>query len=101
MDLAKNMNLSDASRKVIKYVKKIFENNIRLLKQGFLPETNNTMEQFFSLINDFVNQTRSFKRECSAKTFFTNLFLLFNKRSFNTGKWRGYSPVERAEILHG
>jgi hypothetical protein len=35
--------LSEASRKVIKYVNKIFENNIRLLKLGFLPETNNIL----------------------------------------------------------
>jgi hypothetical protein len=58
-------------------------------------------EYLFSLINDFVNQTRSLKRECSAKKFFNNLFAAFNKRSFNTGKWRGHSPVERAKTLHG
>ena len=100
MELAKNTGLSDASRKVIKYVNKIFENNLRLLRQGFLPETNNTMEQFFSLIKDYVTQTRSLKREWSAKNFFNNLFAFFNKRAFNTGNWRGFSPVERAKILH-
>jgi len=101
MNLAKNSELSEASRKVIKYINKIFVNNLNLLKMGFIPETNNTMEEIFSLINDFVNQTRSLKREWSAKNFFNNLFAAFNKRSFNTGKWRGYSPVERAKILNG
>jgi hypothetical protein len=43
---------------------------------------------------------KSLKREWSTNNFFTNLFALFNKRYFNTGKWRGYSPVERAKILH-
>lgn len=100
IDLSKNTNLSDASRKVIKYVNKMFGNNLRLLRQGFLPETNNTMEQFFSLIKDFVNQTRSLKREWGAKNFFSNLFAFFNKRAFNTGNWRGFSPVERAKVLH-
>jgi transposase-like protein len=100
MDIAKNSDLSEASRKVIKYINKIFVNNLNLLKMGFIPETNNTMEEIFSLINDFVNQTRSLKRDWSAKKFFNNLFAALNKRSFNTGKWRGYSPVERAKILH-
>jgi hypothetical protein len=100
IDPAINTELSEASRKVIKYVNKIFENNIRLLKMGFLPETNNTMEQLFSLINDFVTQTRSLKREWSTKNFFNNLFAFFNKRAFNTGKWRGFSPVEKAKLLH-
>lgn len=100
IDLAKNTNLSEASRKVIKYIHKIFDNNVRLLKLGFLPETNNTMEQLFSLINDFVTQTRSLKREWSARDFFNNLFVFFNNRAFNTGKWRGFSPLKRAELLH-
>ena len=101
MNLAKNSELSEASRKVIKYINKIFVNNLNLLKMGFIPETNNTMEEIFSLINDFVNQTRSLKRDRNAKNFFNNLFAAFNKRSFNTGKWRGYSSVERAKTLHG
>ncbi len=45
-----------------KYINKIFVNNLNLLKMGFIPETNNTMEELFSLINDFVNQTRSLKK---------------------------------------
>lgn len=101
INLAKNTELSEASRKVIKYINKIFINNLNLLKMGFIPETNNTMEEIFSLINDFVNQTRSLKREWSMKNFFNNLFTFFNERSFNTGTWRGYSPVERAKTLHG
>lgn len=100
MNLAKNSELSKASRKVIKYINKIFANNLNLLKMGLCPETNNTMEEIFSLINDFVNQTRSLKREWSAKNFFNNLFKAFNIRSFNTGKWRSHSPIERAKILH-
>jgi hypothetical protein len=101
MNLSKNSELSKASRKVIKYINKIFVNNLNLLKMGFIPETNNAMEEIFSLINDFVNQTRSLKRDWNAKNFFNNLFAAFNKRSFNTGKWRGYSPVERAKTLNG
>ena len=101
INLAKNTAISEALRKVIKYINKIFADNLNLVKMGFIPETNNTMEELFSLINDFVNQTRSLKSEWSIKIFFNNLFAIFNKRSFNTGKWRGYSPVERAKILHG
>lgn len=100
IDLAKNTRLSEASRKVIKYIKKIFVNNIKLLANGFLPETNNVMEQLFSLINDFVTQTRSLKTEGGMKNFFSNLFVYFNKRPFNTGIWRGLSPIERANILN-
>jgi hypothetical protein len=100
IDLAKNTGLSEASRKVIKYIKKIYVNNIKLLTKGFLPETNNVMEQLFSLINDYVNQTRSLKTEDGMKNFFSNLFVYFNNRPFNTGRMRGLSPLERADILN-
>jgi len=89
MNLAKNSELSEASRKVIKYINKIFVNNLNLLKMGFIPETNNTMEEIFSLINDFVNQTRSLKRDRNAKNFFNNLFAAFNKRSFHWSSVKG------------
>jgi hypothetical protein len=75
-------------------------NNIKLLTKGFLPETNNVMEQLFSLINDYVNQTRSLKTEDGMKNFFSNLFVYFNNRPFNTGRMRGLSPLERADILN-
>jgi hypothetical protein len=32
-----------------------------LLTKGFTPETNNVMEQLFSLISDIITQARSFK----------------------------------------
>ena len=95
------MKLSDASKKVRKYIEEKYLDNRRLLESGFVPETNNVMEQLFSLIDDIIYQARSFKTESGLKNFFANLFCLFNKRAFNTGSWRGFSPLERARIKAG
>ena len=32
-------------------------------EKGFTPETNNVMEQLFSLVDDVINQARSFQPE--------------------------------------
>ena len=95
------MKLSEASKNVIKYNEKRYLSNRRLLENGFVPETNNVMEQLFSLIDDIIYQARLFKTESGLKNFFSNLFCLFNKRAFNTGPWRGYSPIERARMKAG
>jgi len=59
--LASGAELSRASRKVIVYAKEIYRKNLLLLEKGFTPETNNVMEQLFSLIDNLVDQARSFK----------------------------------------
>jgi len=99
--LTSGMKLSEASKKVIKYIEEKYLDNRKLLENGFVPETNNVMEQLFSLIDDIIYQARSFKNESGLKNFFANLFCLFNKRAFNTGPWRGYSPIERAKAKFG
>jgi len=71
------------------------------LEKGFVPETNNVMEQLFSLIDDFFYQARSFKTISGLKNFFSNLAHMFNHRAFNTGKWRGLNPIERAMVRLG
>jgi hypothetical protein len=83
------------------YVKNIYFKNIELLKEGFTPETNNTMEQLFSLINSFIEQERSFKTKSGLSNFCYNLFASMNKRCFNTGKWSGFSPLGRAKLKFG
>jgi hypothetical protein len=88
--------VSKASEKVFEYIKDIYSKNRELLEAGLTPETNNVMEQLFSMINDFVNQARSFKIKDGLANFFYNLFAFMNKRMFNTGKWKGYSPLDRA-----
>ena len=88
--------VSKASEKVFEYIKDIYFKNRELLEAGLTPETNNVMEQLFSMINDFVNQARSFKTKDGLANFFYNLFAFMNKRMFNTGKWKGYSPLDRA-----
>jgi hypothetical protein len=88
--------LSAPSQKVINTVFGYYSKNRQCLEAGFTPETNNVMEQLFSLIDDFIYQSRSFKTRSGLQNFMANLFHLFNHRAFNTGKWRGYSPIERA-----
>jgi len=100
LKMASNMKLSKASNKVVAYMKEIYVKNIKNLEKGFTPETNNVMEQLFSLINDFMNQARSFKINGSLSNFCYNLFISLNNRIFNTGLWRGFSPLQRAKIKY-
>ncbi len=96
-----NLELSKASHKAISYAKEIFVKNIGFLKKGFTPETDNTMEQIFSLIVDVVDKARSFKTDSGLTNFCYNLFVHFNKRCFRTGKWAGFSPLMRARFQYG
>jgi hypothetical protein len=101
LKMAAGMKLSKASKKVVAYMKEIYVKNIKNLEKGFTPETNNVMEQLFSLINDFMNQARSFKINESLSNFCYNLFTSLNNKIFNTGLWKGFSPVQRAKIKYG
>jgi transposase-like protein len=101
LTLDSNLELSKASHKAIFYAKEIFERNISYLKKGFTPETDNTMEQIFSLISDVVDKARSFKTDNGLTNFCYNLFTYFNKRCFCTGKWAGFSPLMRARFQYG
>jgi len=101
MKRASEMDLSKASKNVVSYAEKIYFNNRKLLEKGFTPETNNVMEQLFSLIKDVMNQARSFKIVDGLANFCYTLFVSVNKRCFNTGAWRGLSPLSRAEIKYG
>jgi hypothetical protein len=101
LELESNLELSKASHKAISYAKEIFEKNIAFLKKGFTPETDNTMEQIFSLIGDVVDKARSFKTDSGLTNFCYNLFAHFNKRCFCTGKWVGFSPIMRARFQYG
>ncbi len=101
IEMASVMKLSEASRKVVAYVKEIFTKNIKNLEKGFTPETNNVMEQLFSLINDVMIQARSFKTKGGLANFCYNLFVCVNNRVFNTGLSKGFSPVQCAKIKYG
>jgi hypothetical protein len=101
LELESNLELSKASHKAISYAKEIFVKNIGFLKKGFTPETDNTMEQIFSLIGDVIDKARSFKTDSGLTNFCYNLFVHFNKRCFRTGKWAGFSPLIRARFQYG
>jgi len=60
MKRASEMDLSKASKNVVSYAEKIYFNNRKLPEKGFTPETNNVMEQLFSLRKDVMNQARLF-----------------------------------------
>lgn len=96
----KESNCPNASAKLLKCVKKYYHKNRQCFQRFFHPVTNNVMEQLFSFFNDFVFQCRSFKTVSGMKNFFSSLFELFNHRAFNTGQWRGYSPIERAQTCN-
>jgi len=101
IEMASGMKLSNASKKVVTYMKEIFAKNIKNLKKGFTPETNNVMEQMFSLINDVMNQARSFKINEGLANFCYNLFVSINNKIYNTGLSKGFSPLQCAKIKYG
>ena len=47
------------------------------MKKGFTPETDNTMEQIFSLIGDVADKARSFKTDSGLTNFCYNLFVYY------------------------
>ena len=98
LEIASGMKLSKASKKVVAYMKEIFAKNIKNLEKGFTPETNNVMEQLFSLINDVMNQARSFKINEGLANFCYNLFVSINNKIYNTGLSKGFSPLQCAKI---
>jgi len=101
IEMASGMKLSKASKKVVAYMKEIFAKNIKNLEKGFTPETNNVMEQLFSLINDVMNQARSFKINEGLANFCYNLFVSINNKIYNTGLSKGFSPLQCAKIKYG
>lgn len=86
----------EASDNALAYLEKTYKKNRKFLEKGFEPDTNNVMEQFFSFINDFVFQAKSFKRDWSLLNWAANMFHIWNHRHFNTGPNRGISPLQIA-----
>jgi hypothetical protein len=94
-ELFQNTN-TEASRLAMIYLQKTYKMNRKYLEKGFVPETNNVMEQLFSFINDFVYQARSFKIVAGLRNWAANMFSVWNHRKFNTGNHRGESPLDIA-----
>lgn len=90
---------TEASREAMIYLENIYKKNRTFLEKGFVPETNNVMEQLFSFINDFVYQAKSFKIISGLKNWAANMFLVWNHRAFNTGNNRGWAPLEVAKAI--
>jgi hypothetical protein len=82
LELESNLELSKVSHKAISYAKEIFVKNIGFLKKGFTPETDNTMEQIFSLIGDVIDKARLFKTDSDLTNFCYNLFHLYSVKKF-------------------
>lgn len=86
--------LTKASKSAMNYAEDAYAKNRKILEKGFVPETNNVMEQIFSFINDFVYLIKSFKTVSGLKNWGANMSSIWNHREFNTGKYRGLSPLE-------
>ncbi|KXA92332.1 hypothetical protein AKJ65_07725 [candidate division MSBL1 archaeon SCGC-AAA259E19] len=84
------------ANKIQKFLKDKHRENKKHLKKGFVPSTNNVMEQIFSFTSDFTYQTKSFKTKSGLKNWAANMFNNWNHRKFNTGKHSGLSPLDIA-----
>ncbi|KXA96028.1 hypothetical protein AKJ37_02290 [candidate division MSBL1 archaeon SCGC-AAA259I09] len=78
--------------KIQKFLKDKHRENKKHLKKGFVPSTNNVMEQIFSFISDFTYQAKSFKTKSGLKNWAANMFNNWNHRKINTGKHFGLPP---------
>lgn len=87
---------TEASHQAMVYLEETYKKNRKILEKGFVPETNNVMEQLFSFINDFVYQIKSFKIVSGLKNWAANMFSVWNHRKFNSGYHRGESPLDIA-----
>jgi len=87
---------TEASIDAMTYLEKTYKKNRKFLEKGFVPETNNVMEQLFSFIDDFIYQARSFKIVSGLKNWAANMFSVWNHRKLNTGYHRGETPLEIA-----
>jgi len=92
--MLKDQYLTTTSENAMEFIENVYKKNKKILMSGFVPETNNVMEQLFSFINDFVYQIKSFKIFTGLKNWASNMFLIWNNREFNTGNYRGLSPLE-------
>ena len=90
---------TEASIDAMTYLEKTYKKNRKFLEKGFVPETNNVMEQLFSFIDDFAYQARSFKIVSGLKNWAANMFMVWNYRPFNTGYHRGEAPIEIARAV--
>ena len=93
-ELMRKNKTSKVVQDTYKYVMKKYLSNRELFEKNIMPETNNTMEQIFSTIKDFVIQCRSFKIVKGLKNWIANLFYIKNSTPFKTGNNRGKSPLE-------
>jgi hypothetical protein len=92
--MLKDQYLTTTSETAREFMEEVYKKNKKILMSGFVPETNNVMEQLFSFINDFVYQIKSFKLLTGLKNWASNMFLIWNTREFNTGNYRGLSPLD-------
>ena len=93
-ELMEKIKASSVVQNAYNYVMKKYLSNRELFEKNIVPETNNTMEQIFSTIKDFVIQCRSFKIVKGLKNWAANLFHIKNSAPFKTGKNSGKSPLE-------
>lgn len=88
---------SEGFREFKKEIREFLENKYRknkeYLEAGFVPDTNNVMEQIFSFFEDFAHRVKSFKIVTGLKSSTANLSHKWNHREFNTGKHAGRSPI--------
>jgi hypothetical protein len=98
--MLKDQYLTTTSENAMKFIEEAYKKNKKILMSGFVPETNNVMEQLFSFINDFVYQIKSFKIRSGLKNWAANMFSIWNTREFNTGNFRGLSPLDISEYKY-
>ena len=91
--LMKENKPSEIVRKGYEYGKNKYFSNREMFEKNMKPETNNTMEQIFSTVKDFVIQCKSFKIISGLRNWFANLLNLKNCTPFKSGKFRGFDPI--------
>ncbi len=79
---------------LIDFLEKKYEKNRTYLEKGYLPDTNNIMEQLFAFLESATHRLKSFKTLFGLKSWVSIQFYSWNNREFYTGNHAGFTPLE-------
>lgn len=79
------------------FLEKKYEKNRTYLEEGYLPDTNNVMEQLFAFIENATHRSKSFKTKAGLTNWFSIQSHSWDNRKFYTGDHAGFTPLEIAK----
>ena len=79
------------------FLERKYEKNREYLEKGYLPATNNVMEQLFAFLESATHRSKSFKTLSGLRSWVSIQFHSWNNRKFYTGIHASFTPLEIAK----